>query len=202
MLLDITPHLKKEIKGIIQVGAHTGGEYNFLKNISKNILMFEPQNKIFKILKENVGSDSGVIIENYAVGSVSGKMNMYIEKNNLGMSSSLLRPHLHALQYPTIEFNETEQVEVITLNEYFKNKFFNYNLMVLDVQGYELEVLKGCSEHLNNVDYILCEVNQAELYKNCAMVGEIDEYLSKFNLKRYETYWAGHTWGDALYVKE
>jgi len=201
MLFDITQYIKKEINGIIQIGAHHGNEYETLKKLSENILMFEPQKKVYEKLFNKLGSFSNVIIENKALGSSSGTMNMYTEQANEGQSSSLLSPQLHCVQYPGIKFTGTEEVEVITLNEYFSNKIFNYNLITLDVQGYELEVLKGSTNILLNVDYILCEVNRAELYKNCPMVEEIDTFLASYGFKREVTSWDGYTWGDALYVK-
>jgi len=201
MLFDITEYITKPINGIIQVGAHHGNEYKTLKKISKNILMFEPQKSAYNILKEHI-SDSDVIIENFALGSSKQKVNMYLESKNQGQSSSILLPQLHLIQYPTIEFVSVEEIDVITLNEYFENKHFNYNLFTIDVQGYELEVLKGCTNYLNKVDYILCEVNRAELYKGCPMVEEIDSFLNEYGLKRKVTSWDGYTWGDALYIRE
>ena len=77
-----------------------------------------------------------------------------------------------------------------------------YNFLNVDVQGYELEVFKGFGEYLNNFDYVYCEVNEDYLYENCALVSHIDEYLSKYNLERVETFMTIHKWGDALYVKK
>jgi len=55
---------------------------------------------------------------------------------------------------------------------------------------------------LNKVDYLYTEVNCDYVYKDCALVTELDEYLYKFNLKRVETKWAGNCkWGDAFYIK-
>lgn len=201
MLFDITEHITKSILGIIQIGAHHGNEYETLKKLSENILMFEPQKEVYKKLCNNVGHYKNLIIENKALGSSNGKMVMYTEQANDGQSSSLLVPDLHCVQYPGIKFTGTEEVDVISLNEYFLNKTVNYNLITLDVQGYELEVLKGSTDILTNVDYILCEVNRAELYKGCPMVEEIDMFLSAYGFKREVTSWDGYTWGDALYVK-
>lgn len=202
MLFDITEYIKTPITGIIQVGAHIGGELEKLKSLSSNILMFEPQKNIYEQLINTIGNDANIIAENFALGSSPGKLNMYKESTNGGQSSSLMMPALHTIQYPGIVFNELEEVEIKTLDSYMENKNINYNLMLLDVQGYELEVLKGSSKTLNFVDYILCEVNRAELYKGCPMVEEIDSYLSQFGFKRHVTSWDGYTWGDALYVKE
>jgi hypothetical protein len=78
-----------------------------------------------------------------------------------------------------------------------------YNFLNLDIQGAELKALKGMEDYLNKVDYIYTEVNKDYVYKNCALVEELDEYLKKFNLFRVETYWCENLqWGDAFYIRK
>jgi hypothetical protein len=72
----------------------------------------------------------------------------------------------------------------------------------MDVQGYELEVLKGAKKTLENVDYVYCEVNRDEVYEGNAYVEELDEFLSQYNMERVETSWEGQIWGDALYIRK
>ena len=163
--------------------------------------MFEPQKGVYEKLCENLKSETNVIIENLALGSEYGICSMYIEHANNGQSSSLLMPAIHSLQYPQIKFTDVQRVEVTTLNEYFKTHKFNYSLITLDVQGYELKVLKGSTDILDKINYILCEVNRAELYKGCPMVEEIDLFLKDYGFVREHTSWDGYTWGDAFYVK-
>ncbi len=55
---------------------------------------------------------------------------------------------------------------------------------------------------LNNIKYLISEVNRDEVYENCPHIDELDEYLSQFNFNRAETNWAGDTWGDAFYIKD
>jgi hypothetical protein len=81
-----------------------------------------------------------------------------------------------------------------------------FNFINLDIQGAELKALKGMENYLNqnNIDYIYTEVNGSYVYKNCNLIHELDEYLSKFSFKRVETSWYNNdptTWGDAFYVK-
>ena len=201
MLINIEKYITKEISGIIQVGAHVGSELPILQKISNRILMFEPQKNIYQKLLITINNNPDIIAENFALGSSNGIVNMHKEYANEGQSSSIMEPALHVVQYPGITFNDIEEIEVKTLDSYFKNKLFNYNLMLLDVQGYELEVLKGSVTNLKSIDYILCEVNRAELYKGCPMVEEIDSFLNDYGFKREITSWDGYTWGDALYVK-
>ena len=57
-----------------------------------------------------------------------------------------------------------------------------YNFLNMDVQGYELEVLKGGTTTLEKIDYVMTEVNRAEVYKKCAMIEELSCSLAQFNL--------------------
>ena len=61
-----------------------------------------------------------------------------------------------------IESTSTEEVEVHLLDEYDCK---DYNFINMDVQGYELEVLKGGTKVLEKVDYVYCEVNRDEVYE-------------------------------------
>lgn len=202
MIFEIDEFLTKEITGVIQIGAHHGQEYEYYSKFTNNILMFEPQPNVFSVLKENLKDKSDVILENFGCGSESKTTTMFVEHVNNGQSSSLLEPAIHTIQYPTIVFTDVIKIEIVSLNDYFKKNNFKYNFISMDVQGYELEVLKGATDILEKIDYIYCEVNFAEMYKNCAMVDDIDKFLSLFNFKRVKTVAATNTWGDALYVKQ
>jgi hypothetical protein len=71
----------------------------------------------------------------------------------------------------------------------------------LDLQGVELRALRGMEGRLHNFKWIYTEVNKEKLYKGCALVEDIDNFLIGWNFKRVETQWCGNTgWGDALYI--
>ena len=58
-------------------------------------------------------------------------------------------------------------------------------------------------DYLQNVYYIYTEVNSDYVYKECALITELDEYLLKFGLHRVETKWCeNYRWGDAFYIKQ
>jgi FkbM family methyltransferase len=202
MLLDLKKlqaEYDLKIKGVLHIGAHFGQEYQIYDKLSiKNVMFFEPIPITFAKLKENVGDKA--ILVNKALGNNIGTVEMNVETANQGQSSSILKPDLHLLQYPHIIFHDKINVEMTKLDEFldFKSK---YNMINIDVQGYELEVFKGGKEFLNHIDYVMTEVNRAEVYKGCPMVENIDEYLGIYGFRRVETNWAGQTWGDAFYVK-
>lgn len=198
------------IRGVIHIGAHYGQEYaDYVRRNITSIMFFEPLKDNYEKLLSNInltdsnfpGAKSNTVTSyNIALGNSTGNISMNVESVNQGMSSSILEPVLHLQQYPHITFDKKEVVKIDKLEniEYDLSKF---NMINIDVQGYELEVFKGAGEKLNYIDVIYSEVNRDEVYKNCCKVEEIDEYLSKFNFERVLTSWDGGSWGDALYIK-
>tara|TARA_B100000902_G_C26957335_1_gene738789 strand:+ start:14 stop:628 length:615 start_codon:yes stop_codon:yes gene_type:complete len=189
-----------DIKGIIHIGGHYGEELqDYIDNGIQNVIIFEPLSDNFNVLSEKA-ADLNANIEGYqiALGSKKGKATMYVSDNEQ-QSSSILEPAIHLTHHPHVKFPTKEEVEVDLLDEYDCK---DYNFINMDVQGYELEVLKGATETLKQINYVYCEVNRAEVYKKNAMVEEIDDFLAEYGMVRKQTDWAGDIWGDALYVKE
>lgn len=201
--LDLEELIQKyqvKIKGLIHVGAHYGQEYKIYQKLGiADLIFFEPLQQNFEIMKAHVGEKAKLF--QLALGNENKQVKMYVESANNGMSSSILKPHKHLEQYPQIVFDQEEIVEMVRLDDFLSEKE-NYNFLAIDVQGYELEVLKGSQETLTNISGILTEVNRDELYSNCVRVEHLDNFLKNFNFDRVETNWQGGTWGDAFYLKK
>lgn len=189
-----------DVKGIIHIGGHYGEEIDeYIRNGIQEIVIFEPLSDSFDILCENIQElNANIIAHQVALGSEETTATMYVSDNEK-QSSSLLKPKVHITHHPHVKFPETEEVEVKVLDDFDYTK---YNFINMDVQGYELEVLKGATETLKHVDYVYCEVNRDEVYEGNAYVEELDEFLSAYNMERVETSWEGQIWGDALYLKK
>jgi len=188
------------IKGAIHIGAHYGEELeDYIDEAVQDIILFEPLEENFNII-EKKAKDLNANIEGYQVAlgtQREGTTTMYVSDNE-AQSSSILKPKVHLTHHPHVKFPTTEEVELATLDQY---NCYDYNFINMDVQGYELEVLKGATKTLEQVDYVYCEVNRDEVYENNAYVEEIDEFLAGYGMERVETDWAGEIWGDALYIK-
>jgi FkbM family methyltransferase len=202
MLLDFHSICNKynlNIKGVLHIGAHYGQEDSLYqsKNI-QNIMHFEPLTNNFRILESMVSKNS--ILHKIALGNEEKNINMYVESVNTGMSSSILKPKHHLIQYPHIVFDTVEEVKMNRLDNIEFNRD-DYNLINIDVQGYELEVFKGSEKTLEHIDYIFSEINNVHLYENGALLSELIDYLSKYNFKLVEENWAGETWGDGFFIK-
>ena len=190
-----------EVKGIAHIGAHVGSEVeSYLKLFGEiPIHLFEPQKNIFKELKKNVVNQNKIFFYNIGLGSENKRVDFYVNTNNDGQSSSVLKPKNHMKYHPHVLFEKGEKIEIKRYDDLHLEKV---NFMNIDVQGYELEVLKGASKNLMNIDYLLIEVNRKELYENCVLVNELDLFLRKFDLIRIKTEWwnKNGTWGDAFYI--
>lgn len=203
MLLSFTGLRKKynmNVKGIIHIGGHYGEEIDeYVRNGVQEIVIFEPLSDSFDVLCENIKDlNANIIAHQVALGPEETVATMYVSDNEK-QSSSLLKPKVHITHHPHVKFPETEEVEVKVLDDF---DYIKYNFINMDVQGYELEVLKGSKKTLENVDYVYCEVNRDEVYEGNAYVEELDEFLSQYNMERVETSWEGQIWGDALYIRK
>jgi len=191
------------IFGIAHVGAHTGSEIPiYIRNFSDvPMYLFEPQNEIFSELVENVTKYKNVQCFNFGLGAENKIVTFYKNTNNDSQSSSVLKPKEHLKYHPHVKFEKSKDIHIKTLDS-LEN--ISVNFLNLDVQGYELEVLKGSINTLKKIDFILTEVNRKELYEKCVLINELDKFLDNQGFLRCETKWWNNTgtWGDAFYIKK
>lgn len=193
------------ITGVIHIGAHHGQEaQDYIAHNIKELVFFEPLAEPLAHLVTNLQKYSDLAeieVFPYALGNKEETVEMYVS-NRDQMCSSVLKPKVVLEQYPDITFDKKESVDMVRLQDCDIN-FDKFNFLNIDVQGYELEVLKGAGkEVLDKIDYIYTEVNRAEVYEDTPHIDEIDSFLSEFGFERVETDWIGDTWGDAFYIKK
>ena len=190
------------IRGVIHIGAHYGEEYeDYVKAEIKNMMFFEPIKSSCEKLMERVVCSDNVQVFRIALGNKTGLDEMNVEKANQGQSNSLLLPGTHLTQYPQIKFVGKEQVVVMRLDDISFDRS-EFNMINIDVQGYELEVFRGAVETLSHVDIIYSEINTEQVYQGCCQVEELDEFLGKFGFTRVMTDLSPKSWGDAVYLKQ
>jgi len=209
-LHQITSEFSFDIKGVIHVGGYTGGELPAYRSLGlANTILFEPQEHLASIINQKCISKERVFAT--ALGSKKEQAELYVSDidggiiNGAGQSSSILKPKVHLTEHPNISFPTTAPIEVDLLDNVLSDNDIDvseYNFLNVDVQGYELEVLKGALKTLEHIEAMILEVNRSEMYENCPMVEEIDVFLSLWGFNRVLTGWQSAGWGDALYVKD
>jgi FkbM family methyltransferase len=202
MLISLHELVKKyniKLNGILHVGAHECEElkdYERYISIDK-ILWIEALPGKVELCKSRY---PGINIEN---AIVSDKIEDVVFKvSNNGQSSSILDFGLHSQYHPEVHYITAFNGTTSLLKDILPKYNINYNFLNFDIQGAELKALKGMEEYLHNVDYLYTEVNSDYVYKDCALVNELDEYLRQFGLIRIETRWTDFKWGDAFYIKD
>jgi FkbM family methyltransferase len=175
------------IRTVIDVGANDGGFALLINKILPDafIYSFEPINSCFIELQKNTSSIKNIKYFNYALGDKEEEKIFY--QNEFSPSSSFLQvqqKHVEAFPFTA----NTKSINVLVEKLDNLNSSINFNkkvLLKIDVQGFELNVLKGAQNVLKKIDMIFCEISFAELYKDQPAFGEILEYLENYNFKYF-----------------
>jgi len=191
-------------KGIIHIGAHLMEERNdYISKDLYNTIWVEANPKVYSNIEFINNESSNERVFNFAISDEDNKLYEFNITNN-GQSSSILKLDKHKIHHPQIHVSEVINVNSKRMNTLLSENNINvndYDFLNIDIQGAELLALKGFGDLLNNIKYIYTEINTNTLYKDCALVSEIDEYLFKYGFKRVETLMTEFEWGDALYIK-
>ncbi len=164
---------------LIDVGANIGqfaSAFNLFFPKTK-IYSFEPVPVCFDKLKQNTSQLQNVLIHNLALGSSEGTIKFY-QNDHSHASSALPISQFQKENLPNTKDVREIEVQVSTLDrlEFDLSPEFPV-LLKLDVQGYEMEVLKGGRELLKKIDYILLETSFAPMYDNEPLFDDLHTYL-------------------------
>jgi len=205
MLIDfrkLFPKYNIKPKGVLHLGANVGEEapvYNEL--VSGQVIWFEANPEIFNKLLINIQVFTNQFGMNYCVGSVHNQPVEFHVSNNGSQSSSVLELGTHKTQHPEVHYVKDIPMVTKRIDILYGEQFpVDIDFLNCDLQGFEMEAMKGMGELLRQFKWIYTEVNKAEVYKGCAQVNDLDLFLNGFGFKRVETHpWIGD-WTDALYI--
>jgi len=184
--------------GVLHVGAHEAEELDaYTNNGWLPITWVEAQPSKIELLQKKLPKESHYLI-NAAVWDKSNER-LTLKITNNTESTSLLELDTHTLRHPEVVVEKTHEVTTLTLDDLKLPTAINY--LSLDIQGSELRALRGFQQGIENVIWIYTEVNKEALYKGCAIVDDLDDFLVSKGFKREITVWTKFGWGDALYVR-
>lgn len=192
------------IKNVLHVGAHKAEELvSYMDNGVEKVIWVEANRELAQQLKERLQEDANTVINAVVSDQDDNEVDFFVTNN--GESSSILELGTHKTLFPGIHAVKSVKEKTKTIDSiFFENKmdFKKIDFINLDIQGAELMALRGIKDFFN-VKAIYTEVNTDYVYKECALIEEIDDFLSAFKFERVETkMWHNHPWGDALYVRK
>jgi FkbM family methyltransferase len=170
-----------EIECALDIGAHCGEFGHRLRTVGfeGRITSVEPVSRSFDLLAGTARSDSKWEVRNFALGSRNGQADINVTE--LAAFSSLLSPSSFGrTAYPDSQASFLEQVEVHRLDDVWQDLAGDAKrvFLKLDTQGYDLEVLKGASEHLSAVVAMQLELAFKPSYEGAPSFGDALDYVT------------------------
>lgn len=173
-LNDLTP------RTIVDVGSNRG-QFSLLCTElfpGAEIFSFEPLSGPANIQKNLFRGVRNHQLFVSAIGENSGQADMNVSRHD--DSSSLLPIGDQQTKiFPGTEKVNVETVKLGILSEFLEaDSIARPALLKIDVQGYELNVLKGCGELLGQFEHCYIECSYRELYEGQALAHEIVAFMS------------------------
>tara|TARA_B100002019_G_scaffold286240_1_gene296411 strand:+ start:2136 stop:2924 length:789 start_codon:yes stop_codon:yes gene_type:complete len=200
-----------KVNTIIDGGASIGDiSLKFANYFPKsNVYCFEPYSDFNQFLTKRFKDNERISIFPFALNSTNDQLNLYI--NNSKGTNSTLPPASEGVLIYGNQFDNTgvEITEAISLDSWAKqNDIDHIDILKLDVQGTELDVLKGANHLLSNngIDALLIEINFQNCYRNQSRWDDLISYLmnsgySLFNFYNFYHYEGKLVQSDAIFFR-
>jgi FkbM family methyltransferase len=187
LLQTILNHFK--IRTVLDVGANAGqyaqGLYDH--GYDGKIHSFEPIGSVYKSLAEKASArKSQWTTVNSGMGAKEEEVPMNISENFVSSSVLKITESTVNVQQDT-RITHTEMIRLTTVDNFLqKQKEIAKPLWLkLDVQGYELEVLKGAERSIADISVVQAELSFQPIYDGAPLFRDIVEYLEKRNFEIY-----------------
>ena len=160
----------KNFNTIIDVGAWCGTWSKAMEKFSKRIIAFEPDNVAFECLSKNCTINCSPRQE--AVGSE----NKYVSLNEDDFTQA---------QKIDLSIDSKKNIRMITLDSLEVDKV---DMIKIDVEGYEMEVLKGAEKMLQSIKFLMIELNNNTKNYGSSNI-EIEKHLESLGFKVLLNHW-------------
>lgn len=191
-----------KIKGVLHVGAHLAEEAPIYAAAGvENVWWVEANPDVVGKVRAAANDPSKVI---QALVLDTARDNVRFNVTNYdGMSSSVYEWGTHTTFSPDTVIDHVIYLSSTTLTRLADvYGIEGVNLLNIDVEGANLDVLRGADMILPDIDYIYIEVQTENVYDGAPLLGTVDNHLAMFGFQRMETgIVEGQGWGDALYIR-
>lgn len=135
---------------VFDVGAHVGNHIQPLIDNGATVVAIEPQPTCMRYLRAKYGNDKRVILIDAALGKMDGEDTLFISQRTptvTTLSRQWQNEVAKARSFTNVRWDRTIDVNVTTLDTLIK-RFGRPHFCKIDVEGFELEVLRGLSTAL------------------------------------------------------
>src|SRR5581483_8959889 len=108
---------------IVEAGAHIGLDTIAMSKMwpKGHIDAFEPVPYLYQQLADNTKELRNVKTYQLALSDFNGQARIYLSSGTSDASSSLLKPKDHLSQHPSVWFEDSTEVQALTLDTWAKN---------------------------------------------------------------------------------
>jgi FkbM family methyltransferase len=190
--------------GLVHVGAHLAEEHQEYENSGMlrngKCLWIEPQpDKVAQLRNMFEKSTKHEVIE--ALVWSESNLDLTLRITNHSASSSVFQMDEHRKHYPQIEVSRILKMKTSRLQDILPSDL-KFDFLILDVQGAELEVIRGLGNRIREVNWIYTEVSKVNLYRGGVLFSEINRFLESQGFRKKFIEWDRRAgWGDALFVR-
>ncbi len=179
---------------VFDIGAHVGDRADSFSRLGASVVALEPQPRVFRALRLILGRRSGVTLRNQAVGAARGSLEMFINSANPTVSTAskdLIAAAGSAETWQGQNWDATAQVPVTTLDALIA-EFGLPDFVKIDVEGFELEVLKGLSRPLPLLSFEFTTI-QRDMAAACIdYVSGLGQYKFNYSLGEEHCFRSGN----------
>lgn len=182
--------LKENLFTVVDIGANRG---QFVLAARKwahmaRVVAFEPLNEAATTFRNVFQKDSRVTLHQAAIGPQTGETTIHVSAADDSSSLLPISP-LQERLFPGTNEIRAEIVKVGRLSDYITHEeIVTPAMLKLDVQGYELEALRGCEDLLSRFSHVYAECSFVELYHGQALVDDIIAWLRNRGWRLSGTY--------------
>ena len=163
-------------EGVLHLGAHEGQEAAYYFKLGVKVIWIEALPEKHKILLHNISKFSNQKSILALLGSKKGLIKFNVSSND-GQSSSIYN-FGDDVQFKDLHMANHKFLTMKRLDSLLSEKtIVKYTHWVVDVQGAELEVLKGAGKLLDYCYSLQVEVTSRDLYRGGANAQEVINFL-------------------------
>jgi FkbM family methyltransferase len=168
-----------ECRTVVDIGANRGQFALVARHCFPNstILSFEPLGAPGDKYLTLFGNDRHVRLHKAAIGPDEGQATLHVSRRDDSSSLLAIMP-LQVTLFPGTDEASTQRVAVAPLDKFLgADEIEQPALLKLDVQGYELQALRGCERLLARFTHVYVECSFVELYCGQALADTVIDWL-------------------------